>query len=787
MKILGFQSGHDVSYCVLENGVPIIHEELERFIREKEPLGDGLKMAFDRLPDDYFDDVKVFCYGNLNTRHRGLPVNDEAYDSKMKDIIKKNDGKLYAISHHQSHAANAFFSSNFDEAMVITIDGSGTDKVDWKDCEKDVTDLKPNEYFSTSFTFWNGKDLDIEPIERIPMTTMTLGSPWRIYTREIFGLSSGHPHGLAAGTVMAMAAPGDADKYWKDFYDAFKAGGGGPSQHTMNNCKKYKPIAEKSEQDAFDVAAGIQKATEVVCREIMTPYIEKYNPKHICMSGGVVLNSVMVGKMYDWFPNVEQIYICPVPYDGGLAIGSAQYVYHQVLRNPRVKWEDNCTPYLGSPYDKEDIIPVLNHWHQFGLNIRDTNDDEVVDLLSKNKIISVFGEGSESGRRALGNRSILANPTSPKMKDDINEKVKHRQWFRPFAPSILREDVKDWFERDIDSPYMTTVLKWKKEVRDKVPAVVHLNNTARLQTVTENDNKWYYDFIKKFKEKTGVPIVLNTSFNDREPIVETPEHAVNCFFGTEIDYLYFRDSGHLVHKTHFKTPFESDVTMEEFDAIYDVIKNKSSEKGMIEKCVDYLEIGCNAGGTLARILDNSIEDNLDIHLTAVDLFEDIMEDKSDQTEQTHIHDELNMNTVPLEILENLLLDKCPDDAHQAALNVALDSKNYPKHHKNQGFKDKFKLIKGYSDDVVPKLDGKYDVIFVDGNHTYKQCKKDFEMAFEKSKVGTDFIFHNAGIEEVEDCYPDGGPYKVCEDLKKDDRLSYTNKPTERVKVFRRIK
>ena len=164
------------------------------------------------------------------------------------------------------------------------------------------------------------------------------------------------------------------------------------------------------------------------------------------------------------------------------------------------------------------------------------------------KLSLFFGEGSESGRRALGNRSIICDPRSQKMKDMINEKVKHRQWFRPFAPSILREHVKDWFTKDVDSPYMTTVLDWKEEVKDKVPAVVHLNGTARLQTVTENDNKWYYNFIKKFYDRTGVPVLLNTSFNDREPIVETPEHAINCFMGTNIDYLYFRDFGILVCK-----------------------------------------------------------------------------------------------------------------------------------------------------------------------------------------------------------------------------------------------
>ena len=134
------------------------------------------------------------------------------------------------------------------------------------------------------------------------------------------------------------------------------------------------------------------------------------------------------------------------------------------------------------------------------------------------------------------------------MKDIINKKVKHRQWFRPFAPSILREEVKNWFEKDIDSPYMSFIIKFKEEVKSKIPAVVHLNGTGRLQTVTENNNSWYYNFIKKFKEKTGVPILLNTSFNDREPIVETPDHAINCFKRTQIDYLYFRDYGILIGK-----------------------------------------------------------------------------------------------------------------------------------------------------------------------------------------------------------------------------------------------
>ena len=550
MKILGFQSGHDVSYCILENGIPIIHEELERFTREKEPLGDGLDMAFQRIPDGELSEISHICYGNPGGRigryqeKCGL----EEADKKLKSL----NVDYSIIGHHQSHAANAFFSSNFDEALIITIDGSGTDKVDWEDVKSEEGET---ETFSTAFTFWEGKGTKIKPIKRVDMFECTLGSPYKIFTRDIFGLSAGYPYGNQCGTVMAMACMGDSEKYWKTFYDSIKKGGGGPSLHNKELCVKFKQMLDNATDDKkketlkFDISAGIQKAVEVIAQEYMTPIIEELKPKNICMSGGVALNSVMVGKMYDWYDSiVEKIYVCPVPYDGGLSIGAAQYIYHQVLDYPRVKWEDNSNTYLGCSYDLESIQESLKEVKDKVIE-KKVNDDYVIDLLSKDdNVISVFGGGSESGRRALGNRSILADPRSPDMKDIINEKVKHRQWFRPFAPSIIAEDVKDWFEKDIESPYMTTVIKFKEKVRDKVPAVVHFDGSARLQTVTENDNKWYYNFIKKFKDKVGIPILLNTSFNDREPIVETPAHAIDCFLRTNIDYLYFREFGILVKK-----------------------------------------------------------------------------------------------------------------------------------------------------------------------------------------------------------------------------------------------
>ncbi len=531
VRIVGYQSGkHDVSYCILENGIPIIHEELERLIRIKEPWGDGLKMYFERIGEE--SKVDYFAFGNpyfayTNGKWDSRCSSKETNDLRDK-ILARDNAEFHTIGHHKSHAANAFYSSNFNNALVFTLDGGGV--------EENGT--------SHALTVWQGEDNKLTPIELIPITTLNVGSPWRLYTGEIFGLSSGYPKGNQSGTVMAMACVGDSNKYFNDFYEGFVIGGGGHNPKVWDNCKKYKEIANKSEQDKFDVAASLQKATEMVIKNVMQQYIDKYNPTNICLSGGVSLNCLMTGKMLDWWPDIK-FYADPIPYDGGLCLGASRYLWHHILDNPRIEWKDNTTSYLGPKYNKED---VLNSLQESELDWTEASDEKVIDLICDQKIISVFGGGSESGRRALGNRSILADPRNENMKDIINKKVKHRQWFRPFAPSILREEVKNWFEHDIDSPYMSFVLKFKESIRNKAKAVVHFDGSGRLQTVTKNDNKWYYNFISIFKEKTGVPILLNTSFNDREPIVETPQDAINCYKGTDIDYLYFYDYNILVKK-----------------------------------------------------------------------------------------------------------------------------------------------------------------------------------------------------------------------------------------------
>lgn len=530
MKIAGFCSGHDCSYAILENGIPIIHNELERFTREKEPIGDSIQFMFDTYED--FNDITHFthCYDSWNG---GIQNRYPNSFNRLSKIVTDNNGRYIVPGHHQSHAANAFFSSNFDEALIITIDGGGRD-----------FDVNGNEIIS-AFTVWTGNDTKIKPVDIIPYQSLNIGWKWLECTGQIFGLSTGHPRGNQAGTVMAMASIGDGNKYFDIFYSFLKL----HSTYQLD-FNTFRNIANQSEQDKFDIASSLQNATEHVIKEMIQQYIDRFDYDKLCLSGGVVLNSVAMGKLYDWFPSIKEIYICPVPYDAGLAIGSAQFVWHHELNQPRINWKDSCTPYLGKIYSVHEVLTDIKKFND-QLNIQyDVDMAEVVELLTNEQgnVISLFNNGSESGRRALGNRSIIADSRNKDMKQIINDKVKHRQWFRPFAPSILREDVNEWFVRDLESPYMSFVIPFKENVKHLVPAVVHLDGTGRLQTVTDSDNPWYYHFIKMVKHKTNVPMILNTSFNDREPIVETPEHAINCFLATNIDYLYFCQYNILISK-----------------------------------------------------------------------------------------------------------------------------------------------------------------------------------------------------------------------------------------------
>jgi len=364
-KIVGFQTGHDVSYCILEDGIPVIHEELERFNREKSPAGDGIEFFMNQNPD--MTDIQYFVYGNPNGRggrYSSWGVDNKDYESRMTDMVNKNDGKFYVIGHHQSHAANAFYTSDFSEALIVTIDGGGTEKRDENDWLRDRhytgfgrEGLSMQESFGTSFTAWQGnenkiKRLNIEGSDQ----SLCIGTAWNRATSKIFGLSTGHPNGDQAGTVMAMGTIGNPAKYVDMFRGRF-------TQGDNTNYTRLAQLANSSEQEAFDIAAGLQKATEEVFRTVLTPIIESYNGSNLCLSGGASLNCVMTTKIYDWFPKIKNIFCDPVPYDGGLSIGSARFVWHNILDNKRIhNSPKNASSYLGRVYTEKDILTAIESY-----------------------------------------------------------------------------------------------------------------------------------------------------------------------------------------------------------------------------------------------------------------------------------------------------------------------------------------------------------------------------------------------------------------------------------------
>ncbi len=324
--------------------------------------------------------------------------------------------------------------------------------------------------------------------------------------------------------------------------------------------KPRNPKNEKITQFHMDIASSIQKVTEEIMINLVKSIRKEYGIKNLCLAGGVALNCVANGKILKE-KIFDNIWIQPAAGDAGGSLGAALALWHIDLGNKRsVNPNDDMKgSYLGPEYNQDEIE---NDLKIAGANFETLNYDELIDktaqLLSNEKAIGWFQGRMEFGPRALGSRSILGDPRSDKMQKNLNLKVKYRESFRPFAPSILREDLSTWFDMNVDSSYMLLVanINSDKKIemtneqknlfgidklnvkRSKIPAVTHVDYSARVQTVTKNINNRYYDLISKFKEKTGCPVIVNTSFNVRgEPIVNTPTDAFNCFMGTELDYL----------------------------------------------------------------------------------------------------------------------------------------------------------------------------------------------------------------------------------------------------------
>ena len=463
----------------------------------------------------------------------------------------KDEKKIYFSEHHLSHAASAFFPSPFNEAIVLTADGVG-------------------EWATTTVAIGAGKDLSIKKEINFPHSSFLLYSAFTYYTG--FKVNSGEyklmglaPYGepkyidLIKNNLIDIKKDGSF-KLAQEFFDY--ATGLKMTSNKFDKLFKQSPRDSKKEkltQFHMDVAASIQKVTEEVMIKMATSLREEFNIKNLCLAGGVALNCVANGKILEK-KIFDNIWIQPAAGDAGGSLGAALALWHLELKQERkTSNNDMKGSYLGPSFSQKEIENELKN---LNANFEVLGENELIEKtaesLSLGDAIGWFQGRMEFGPRALGGRSILGDPRSPSMQKNLNLKVKYRESFRPFAPSVLREDLDKWFKLNADSPYMllvAEVLENKKIQmtneekklfgieklnikRSDIPAVTHVDYSARIQTVHEETNPLYYSLIKKFKKKTNCPVLINTSFNVRgEPIVNTPKDAFNCFMGTEMDKL----------------------------------------------------------------------------------------------------------------------------------------------------------------------------------------------------------------------------------------------------------
>ena len=514
-------------------------------------------LKFERLLETYVafapKGFKSFCMAMPIWLKNKLFQKKVLFDElKKHDKNFKDDKKIFFSDHHLSHAASAFFPSPFEEAIVLTADGVG-------------------EWATTTVAVGKGNNLEIKKEIHFPHSLGLLYSAFTYYTG--FKVNSGEYKlmGLAP-----YGRPVYEDKIVKNLIDIKEDGSFWLNQDyfnyatglTMTNSKfnnlfgqKVRdPKKEKLTQFHMDIAASIQKVTEDIMIKIVKSLKEEFNITNLCLAGGVALNCVANGKILK-SKIFDNIWIQPAAGDAGGSLGAALALWYIEQKNPRkINHNDSMQgSYLGPEHSQEEIEKELE---KIGAVYQIKTQEDLIDCtaedLSKGEAIGWFQGRMEFGPRALGGRSILGDPRSADMQKNLNLKVKFRESFRPFAPSILKNDLEEWFDIDINSPYMLMVanvsrnkiIEMNKEQkklfgidklnikRSEIPAVTHVDYSARIQTVHEETNEKYFKLIKKFREKTGCPIIVNTSFNVRgEPIVNTPLDAFNCFMGTDLEKL----------------------------------------------------------------------------------------------------------------------------------------------------------------------------------------------------------------------------------------------------------
>ena len=520
------------------------------------------------------------------TKSMPLWLKNKLFQKKqILDDLKKinnsfiDENKLFFSEHHLSHAASAFYPSPFNEAIILTADGVG-------------------EWATTTVAIGRGNELEIVKELHFPHSLGLLYSAFTYYTG--FKVNSGEYK------LMGLAPYGEPkySKIIKDYLIDIKEDGTFKLDQTYFDyatgfkmtSKKFNSLFGNKERDSnneeinqfhMDIAASIQEITEEIMIKLTSSLSEEYKLKNLCMAGGVALNCVANGKILK--KNIfDNIWIQPASGDAGGSLGACLAFWYKHLKKNRVidKNDSMQGSLLGPEYKQNDIEEKLT---DLGAKFETFNLDELINKTVSSIIngdaVGWFQGRMEFGPRALGSRSILGDPRSEKMQKNLNLKVKYRESFRPFAPSILEDDLENWFDIKIESPYMLMVgnvsknksfnmSKEEKKLfgieklntkRSEIPAVTHVDYSARIQTVNFERNKLYYKLISEFKKKTGCPILINTSFNIRgEPIVCTPAEAFKCFMGTEMDTLVIgncflkKDNQNKNLLTNYRNQFELD-------------------------------------------------------------------------------------------------------------------------------------------------------------------------------------------------------------------------------------
>jgi len=555
MYVLGISCFyHDSAAALLRDGQVAFAAAEERYTRKKHcidfplhavqaaldhegiTIGDVEAVAFYEKPILKFDRLML---SSIATWPLGFPIFRRFvplwFKQKLQTpaIFRRElgyGGPLYYIEHHLSHAASSFLLSPFDEAAIITVDGAG-------------------EWTTTTAGIGQGTAIRLDEEIRFPHS---LGLLYSAITLHLgFRVNNGE------GKVMGLASYGDPDAYRNAFARLITVRDDGSFHLDMRYFGYlHRPVmtnrrlddllgpprrqGETLQQRHMDVAASLQAILEDAMIKMARHVHGKTGRSKLCLAGGVALNCVANGRVLRETP-FDGIFIQPAAGDDGTAIGCAAYVYHTLMGNDR--GEPLRTAYLGDGFTDADIQACLD---TRGVRYRRMERGELLRFTAQqvaaDRIVGWFQGRMEFGPRALGNRTILANPCSPEMKDTLNHQVKHREPFRPFAPSALLDRAAEIFDLDAPSPFMLLVAPVRPDKRDAVPAITHVDGTARLQTVARDENPLYYDLIAEFAKVSGVPVVLNTSFNVRgEPIVRTPDDAYACFESTGIDTLVMHD------------------------------------------------------------------------------------------------------------------------------------------------------------------------------------------------------------------------------------------------------